>query len=442
MQSTPSSPGTELVARPRSASAGLGVTNLLARVSGLALGATGIAVRSTVEAVERFVPDGGDAPPAIVGPMGRLLHTAPGLALSAAYATRSGMLVVSAGVERTVTGALSVLGRPGPLAAPVNRVAESIEDINRWAFGEQQYNEMLVAEFARRSAPAVAESLVASIDLPDMVQQIPVTQIVQRIDLNAVIAQVDLNRIIADIDIRPIASQVIDEIDIPGIVRATTTSMTGDLIEANRVVFMHLDGGIARGADAVIRPRHHRQPRLVGYDPSAIEERPGGDARTDARARIVPMDAIRSDYARERQGVRAGFATRALAAGLDIVAIMAIGFLISLVVGFFQFMFAAEAFALPELTRGAALSFTGGLAVLYYTLSWTTTGRSVGDAIMGLRVVTESGNRVRLVRSFLRAIVVTAIGTPCLFWAIVSKKNAALFDLPLKTTVVYDWTIN
>lgn len=433
-------PGTALVRRHQPAQTGLGITDLFARVSGLGLGAAGMAVRVSVEAVERFVPTAPSEPgtPTIAGPMGELLHTVPGLVLGAAYLTRGTFLAFSAGIERGVTSALSAVGTPGLMARPVSRVTESAEGINRWAYGEQEYNEMLVAEFVRRFAPAVAESLVTSIDMPNVVSQLPI---------DAMVAEIDFNAIVAQIDIGPIASQVIDEIDIPGIIAATTTSVATELIDANRVVFMHVDDVTAKVADRVLRPRKPRQVALVGYDPAAIEERPGYDLdaaaqRTGKRAAIVPIDAIRSDYARERQGVRAGFWSRMAGAAFDLLAIIMITFLFGVIAGFLKFLFTAEAFELPKLAWSASVSFTGGLALAYYAGSWATTGRTIGEAVMGLRVVTESGRRVRLGRAVVRALAVIAVGAPCTLWCIVSKKNAALYDLPLKTTVVYDWTIN
>jgi len=44
-------------------------------------------------------------------------------------------------------------------------------------------------------------------------------------------------------------------------------------------------------------------------------------------------------------------------------------------------------------------------------------------------------------RAFVRAFICALIGIPLLLWAAVSKRNAALYDLPLKTAVIYDWRI-
>jgi uncharacterized RDD family membrane protein YckC len=211
---------------------------------------------------------------------------------------------------------------------------------------------------------------------------------------------------------------------------------------------MHVDAGIAKGADAVIRRSHPRNARLEGYDPNEVEDRPGyanvpgGKQRTDTRAKVVAADAIRSDYARDLQGGRVGFGTRFVSDVLDVLAIIAIAFLAGVVFGFVKFLFSTDAFTLPHATRTASLSLTGLLAFAYYTLSWTTTGRTIGDAIMGVRVVTEQGGRVRFVRAALRALLVMALGTPMLFWSIVSRKNNALYDVFCRTTMVYDWTIN
>jgi uncharacterized RDD family membrane protein YckC len=81
------------------------------------------------------------------------------------------------------------------------------------------------------------------------------------------------------------------------------------------------------------------------------------------------------------------------------------------------------------------------LTFAYYAAGWATTGRTLGEAMMGLRVGTTTGRRIRLGRAALRALVVTAFGAPMLLWCIVSRKNNAVYDVVLRTGVFYDWTI-
>jgi uncharacterized RDD family membrane protein YckC len=72
-------------------------------------------------------------------------------------------------------------------------------------------------------------------------------------------------------------------------------------------------------------------------------------------------------------------------------------------------------------------------------LPWWIDGRSYGQHVMGLRVTTLDGELVRLPRAVLRALV--CVGFPLgLLWVVVSRRDAALHDVLLRTTVHYDWT--
>jgi uncharacterized RDD family membrane protein YckC len=59
--------------------------------------------------------------------------------------------------------------------------------------------------------------------------------------------------------------------------------------------------------------------------------------------------------------------------------------------------------------------------------------------LLGLRVVRTNGDPLSLVRSLARALICATIGWPLLMWSIISKRNAALYDLWLHTAVVYEW---
>jgi len=76
--------------------------------------------------------------------------------------------------------------------------------------------------------------------------------------------------------------------------------------------------------------------------------------------------------------------------------------------------------------------------VLYLTVTWSATGRSVGKRLMGLRVVGRDGERLHLIRAFLRAVTCTLFPI-LLYWAAVSSQNRSIQDLVLRTSVIYDW---
>jgi uncharacterized RDD family membrane protein YckC len=95
-------------------------------------------------------------------------------------------------------------------------------------------------------------------------------------------------------------------------------------------------------------------------------------------------------------------------------------------------------FEWPQLSFTTLVTIALVVAVAVLTASWTATGRSPGGRLMGLRVMGPDGSPPRPLRSLLRAIlcVVFPMG---LFWSALSKRNASVQDLLVRTSVVYDW---
>jgi uncharacterized RDD family membrane protein YckC len=79
------------------------------------------------------------------------------------------------------------------------------------------------------------------------------------------------------------------------------------------------------------------------------------------------------------------------------------------------------------------------VAMLYLTVFWSATGRSVGKEMLGLRVVRDDGTRVGVLRAAARASICVTFAVVSLFWVVFSKRNAAVHDLVVRTSVVHDW---
>ncbi len=76
--------------------------------------------------------------------------------------------------------------------------------------------------------------------------------------------------------------------------------------------------------------------------------------------------------------------------------------------------------------------------VLYLTAAWWISGRTPGDHVMGIRVVTGQRRRLRFVRALARAILYAAFPVG-LFWCAFDSKRRSLQDLVLRTSVIHDW---
>jgi len=145
------------------------------------------------------------------------------------------------------------------------------------------------------------------------------------------------------------------------------------------------------------------------------------------------------DRGRAIQGQAAGFVTRLAANIIDMVvlAITWVGFI--LFIGLVRYIaHPLRGWQLPKPETWVSGLTIMVLAILYLTVGWSGTGRSIGNSMAGLRVRTASGTQFGMARALARATlyVVFPIG---FLWVLVSRKNKSLFDILLSTTVIYDW---
>lgn len=151
------------------------------------------------------------------------------------------------------------------------------------------------------------------------------------------------------------------------------------------------------------------------------------------RDMTIPVEA------RAHQGREAGIVSRLLAAALDLVVVM--GVLVATYGGWCVALFVLHprTFTFPRPSSELVFVAYVVVAVACLALPWWIDGRSYGQHVMGLRVTTLDGELVRLPRALLRALFCVAFPLG-LLWVVVSRRDAALHDVLLRTTVHYDWT--
>jgi hypothetical protein len=108
------------------------------------------------------------------------------------------------------------------------------------------------------------DRIVRGIDVQAIVDRIPLDAVVARVDLNQVAARIDVDEIVAKVDVEAIvqridvvglAREVIDEIDLPAIIRESSGAMAGETVEGIRLQSMDADRLVARVVDKVLRRR-------------------------------------------------------------------------------------------------------------------------------------------------------------------------------------------
>ncbi len=125
--------------------------------------------------------------------------------------------------------------------------------------------------------------------------------------------------------------------------------------------------------------------------------------RVDAGEPGLDVDSSVPKDARPYQGHRAGFVSRALAAIIDVGIVIALVFTVNLLVALVRVIIErVQGATLPQFGWSVAVGFF--LIWLGWTYAWGSTGRSIGMHIMGLKIVSYSGHRVRLPVAALRSV--------------------------------------
>jgi hypothetical protein len=131
--------------------------------------------------------------------------------------------------------------------------------------------------FTAELVPEVAKVLLEQIDLTELVQErvdldaivakVDLDAVVERLDLDAIVARVDLDAVVARMDLGAIAKEVIDELDLPAIIRESTEGVTGEVVDDLRYGAVDADRALERVVDRIFR----RKGRLPKIQPLPID---------------------------------------------------------------------------------------------------------------------------------------------------------------------------
>ncbi|HET9658168.1 MAG TPA: hypothetical protein VFP72_22640 [Kineosporiaceae bacterium] len=136
------------------------------------------------------------------------------------------------------------------------------------------------------------DAIVATVDLQAILDRVDVDAVVSRADLDPIVARLDLNRIADSIDVDRVAERInldavvdrldilglavwiIDSIDLPGIIRESTSSVASEAIRGVRMQSIEADQAVSRVRDRI---RPHRRARNAGASagPANVSMDPG-----------------------------------------------------------------------------------------------------------------------------------------------------------------------
>lgn len=165
-------------------------------------------------------------------------------------------------------------------------------------------------------------------------------------------------------------------------------------------------------------------------------------AAPDHQVPSLPSDVIGF------QGERAGFVSRAVAASIDVGLVFLTVLGTIAVIWMLSFIVNPASSTSPVGAQGDRVPGVGAMVLYgyalnwaYWTVCWATTGRTVGNLVMGLRVVNYRGRHPRWLGAALRSAFCTTFPFG-LLWVIVSGANRSVQDVVLRTSVIYDWVVS
>jgi uncharacterized RDD family membrane protein YckC len=133
----------------------------------------------------------------------------------------------------------------------------------------------------------------------------------------------------------------------------------------------------------------------------------------------------------------AGVVTRVLAACVDLLSVLVATILLDLGAAGVRFVWSPATFHWPQPAVAVGGLVIMGVGVVYLSVAWATTGRTYGERLLGLRVLSRRHTLLGWTRAILRAFtcVVFPVG---LVWSAFSSQRQSFQDIVFRTVVVYD----
>ncbi len=272
------------------------------------------------------------------------------------------------------------------------------------------------------------DRLLRRVDVNLVLDRVDVDRLLGRVDVNFLLDRVDVDRLLRRVDVDTLMSRIdveglVDRAGIPEIVLESTGHLTGSALDFFRRPLVGLDEIILRASN-----------RLIGRQPGEYPEGPG---------RLVDwVEEHREDREGVKTGRYGGPLTRLLAVIID-GAVVSFGLTLAVAGVVFVVGLVAPGFSLPDtsaLAYGVALLM---VSALYLWMSYAVFGKTIGKAILGLRVVSADGRvamapRQPLIRvlTYPLSFIVFGLG---LLGVVFDPQRQAWHDRLARTAVVYDW---
>lgn len=129
-----------------------------------------------------------------------------------------------------------------------------IDELARRGGQERRRQAEQLSELLDRLVPVIVAEVVERIDVTRLVtENVDLDAVAARIDVDAIADRVDTDRIVDRLDLAAITDQVLDEIDLPEIIRGSTGSLASTMVVGVRKRGIEADDVVAGVVDRLLR---------------------------------------------------------------------------------------------------------------------------------------------------------------------------------------------
>ena len=252
------------------------LASLIERAYLIAVGLASLTATAMIDAVARSVA------PGITEEDGRSLGLPVMAGAAIGAAAQAGAFAVRAGLTaaRTTGGIASVVVGSLVGADRTRWLQDRLTEVDERGQRERDEAELAATSFADVILPSIVDAIVDHLDLTALVadrvdldavvvrldvdrvvdrvdlrraiDRISIDEIAAKLDVDAVAARLDIQAVVNRVDVVGIAQGVIDELDIPELIRESTGAMSAETVDTIRLRGMDADRFITRVMDRVL----------------------------------------------------------------------------------------------------------------------------------------------------------------------------------------------
>jgi hypothetical protein len=104
------------------------------------------------------------------------------------------------------------------------------------------------------------EAVVAAVDVNVVARRLDLDAVAARLDVDAIIRKVNLEAIVDRLDLARLAEEVIDDVDLPEIIRESTGAVASESVQTMRMRGVTADDVVGRAVDRLLRRSGRRPP--------------------------------------------------------------------------------------------------------------------------------------------------------------------------------------